>query len=211
MDMIATSIHRFIRIHVARAFTDRELEREFIQTYRSVGLRFVSVASGLAAFCLFAFVLIEFWNGKSLALPPQPVRLSLSIALIAFAWFTRVRPSTFRRHYAKLASGLIIITACTTHFIAFKSRPLDLAPMLYWTLTSAAVLITIIIFGFMRLMTINTLFLAAFNMSVAIGFALQGEGGVTFFSRMVVHVLAANFACFALNKPRVWQKVTFTF
>ncbi|NUZ05523.1 response regulator [Schlegelella sp. ID0723] len=198
--MFGTTFNRFIRLHVARVFTNREIEREFIQTYRSVGLRFVFVSSVLAAACIFSFALIEFWNGKGITEMPQPVRVVLSAALVAFALFTKKRESTFRRHYAKFASGLIVIAACVTHFIAFSSRQVDLPSMLYWTITSASVLITIIIFGFMRLMVVNTLLLAAFNVSLSVGFGLLGDGGVTLLSRMVVHVLAANFACFALYK-----------
>jgi two-component system, sensor histidine kinase len=198
--MFGTTLKRFFRLHVARVFTNREIEREFIHTYQSVGVRFVFVSSVLSAACIFAFALIELWNGKGIGESPQPVRLVLSAALVCFAYFTRVRPQTFRRHYTKFASGLIVVAACVTHIIAYKSRQIDLPPMLYWTLTSASVLITIIIFGFMRLMTINTLLLAAFNMALGIGIAMHGEGGVGFLSRMAVHVVAANFACFALYK-----------
>jgi hypothetical protein len=47
--MIATAFRRFVRLHVTRRFTNTELERDFLLAYRSVGVRFVTVATMLAA------------------------------------------------------------------------------------------------------------------------------------------------------------------
>jgi len=70
--------------------------------------------------------------------------------------------------------------------------------MLYWTLTSSSVLITIVIFGFMRLGPRATIILASFNVCGALLVALLGPGELKLVYRMTVHILAANVACYAL-------------
>jgi signal transduction histidine kinase/ActR/RegA family two-component response regulator len=190
---------RTLRRAIGRPFSDPELEQEFVAAFRAVGASFVAIATALAGLGVFAFALIEFANGKGFE-NPQPVRLVLTAALFAAAYFARRKSPYFLKYYALFGSGVIVIAASVAYLIAFKSRPAHGGPMLYWTLTSGPVLATIIIYGFMRLQSVNTLALGAFNMAVATAFAAMAEGETAFLYRMVVHLCAANIACFSLYR-----------
>ena len=128
------------------------------------------------------------------------MRLVLTAGLFAAAYFARRKSPYFLKYYALFGSGVIVIAASVAYLIAFKSRPAHGGPMLYWTLTSGPVLATIIIYGFMRLQSVNTLALGAFNMAVATAIAAMAEGETAFLYRMVVHLCAANIACFSLYR-----------
>jgi signal transduction histidine kinase/ActR/RegA family two-component response regulator len=124
----------------------------------------------------------------------------LTAALFGASYLARRKSPFFLKHYAVFGSAVIVIAASVAYLIAFKSRPSQGGPMLYWTLTSGSVLATIIIYGFMRLQSANTLGLGAFNVAVATTFAAMAEGDAAFLYRMVVHLFAANVACFFLYR-----------
>ncbi len=193
-------LNRHLSRFIGRSFSDPELEQEFVGAFRAVGAAFVSIATALAAVCLFAFACIEYAKGKGLLESPQPLRVGLTLALFAAAYFARKRSPGFLQNYAAFGSAIIVVAVSVTYVIAFKSRPLDGGPMLYWTLTSSSVLATIIIYGFMRLQSRNTLLLGLYNLVLATCFAAAAEGDRAYLSRMFVHLLAANVACFALYK-----------
>ena len=192
-------LKRTLRRVIGRPFTDPALEQEFVGAFRAVGASFVAIATALAGLGVFAFALIEFANGKGFE-NPQPLRLVLTVALFGAAYFARRKDPFFLKHYALFGSAVIVIAASAAYFIAFKSRPAHGGPMLYWTLASGSVLATIIIYGFMRLQSANTLALGAFNLTVATTFAAMAEGETAFLYRMVVHLCAANIACFSLYR-----------
>jgi two-component system, sensor histidine kinase len=190
---------RTLKRVVGRSFTDPALEQEFVAAFRAVGASFIAIATALAGFGVFAFALIEFANGKGVE-NPQPLRLVLSAALFGAAYFARRKAPFFLKYYALFGSAVIVIAGSAAYFIAFKSRPANGGPMLYWTLASGSVLATIIIYGFMRLQSVNTLALGAFNLAAATAFAAMAEGEAAFLYRMVVHLCAANIACFSLYR-----------
>src|SRR5678815_4420053 len=70
----------------------------------------------------------------------------------------------------------------------------------YWGLYSAAVMSTCIIYGFARLSTPSTLFLAGFNVAIAIWFAKDYGGDAKVMQRLVVHLAAVNVMCYALYR-----------
>ncbi len=164
------NLRRTLRRTIGRPFTDPTLEHEFIGTFRAVGASFVAIATALAGLGVFAFALIELANGKGLD-NPQPLRLVLTVALFGAAYFARRKTPLLLKHYAFFGSTVIVISASAAYFIAFRSRPAQGGPMLYWTLTSGSVLATIIVYGFMRLQSANTLALGAFNLVAATAFA----------------------------------------
>ena len=192
-------LKRMLRRGIGRPFTDPALEHEFIGAFRTIGASFVAIATALAGLGVCAFLLIEFANGKGFA-SPQPLRLILTVALLGTAYFAKRKDPFFLRHYAIFGSAVIVIAASAAYLIAFKSRPPNGGPMLYWTLTSGSVLATIIIYGFMRLQSANTLVLGIYNIAVATAFAAMAEGETAYLYRMVVHLLAANVACFSLYR-----------
>ena len=144
------------------------------------------------------FIVIGLAEGKSLFTNPQPTRIALSLILVAFAYFSRARRRYFLANYEIFGSLIIIVGICTERYIAFKGSSVDSVPMLYWTLTSSSVLITIVIFGFMRLGPRTTIFLASLNVAGAVLVASLGPGDLKLIYRMAVHILAANVACYAL-------------
>ncbi|MEO7115790.1 MAG: histidine kinase dimerization/phospho-acceptor domain-containing protein, partial [Caldimonas sp.] len=146
------------------------------------------------------FIVIGLADGKGLLQSPQPTRVALSLTLVVFAVFSQRRKAYFLAHYEIFASMIIVIGVCTERYVAFKGSATDSVPMLYWTLTSSSVLVTIVIFGFMRLGPRTTLLLAGINIGGAILAASLGPGETRLIYRMIVHICAANVACYALYR-----------
>ncbi len=145
--------------------------------------------------CFIVFGLAE---GKGLQENPQPTRIALVLILLAFAYFSQKKRHQFLGHYDFFASLILIVGISIERYIAFKASANDSVPMLYWSLTSSSVLITIVIFGFMRLGPRTTILLASYNVGGALFVALLGPGELKLIYRMAVHILAANVACYAL-------------
>lgn len=199
-----TTIAKFLRSVSRRArsgpFRHSEFEQEFTTAFRSAGVRFIYVASLLVAVSMACFIVIGLADGKNLWDSPQPTRVSLSLILIAFATFSQRKKVFFLSHYEIFASMIIVIGVSTDRYIAFKGSATDSVPMLYWTLTSSSVLVTIVIFGFMRLGPRTTLLLAAINLGGAVLAASLGPGDMRLIYRMTIHICAANVACYALYR-----------
>jgi signal transduction histidine kinase len=198
MSVVAKVFRGVARGHRSRPFRDSDFEQEFTTAFRSAGVRFIYVASLLVAAAMACFIVIGLAEGKSLFTNPQPTRIALSLILVAFAYFSRARRRYFLANYEIFGSLIIIVGICTERYIAFKGSSVDSVPMLYWTLTSSSVLITIVIFGFMRLGPRTTIFLASLNVAGAVVVASLGPGDLKLIYRMAVHILAANVACYAL-------------
>lgn len=198
-DPTMLNLKRTFRRVIGRPFNDPHLEQEFVGAFRAVGASFVAIATALAGAGVLAFAVIELANGKGFE-SPQPLRLALTIALFFAAFFARGRSPAFLKHYALFGSAVIVVAASVAYLVAFKSRPANGGPMLYWTLTSGSVLATIIIYGFMRLQSANTLALGAFNLGIATMLAAMANGETAYLYRMVVHLCAANIACFSLYR-----------
>ena len=198
------NIAKFLRSISRRArsgpFRHSGFEQEFTTAFRSAGVRFIYVASLLVATAMACFIVLGLAEGKQVWDSPQPTRISLSFILVAFATFSQRKKAYFLAHYEFFASLIIVIGVCTERYVAFRGSAADSAPMLYWTLTSSSVLVTIVIFGFMRLGPRTTVFLAAINVGGAILAASLGPGDMRLIYRMTVHICAANVACYALYR-----------
>ncbi len=70
----------------------------------------------------------------------------------------------------------------------------------YWGVFSSTVFGTCVIYGFTRLSAPMTVFIAVFNSVVAIWFAKDYGGDAKVMQRLVVHLVAINFICFALYR-----------
>jgi signal transduction histidine kinase/DNA-binding NarL/FixJ family response regulator len=187
-----------------REFTDPSLEREFLRTYRAVGVGFMAVAAKLAAFAFVAYIVLDLANGRGLLTSPQPLRILIVTGLFCLAAATRKYRGFFLTHYTPLCIVVIVASSATTSTIAYTSRVGDPAHIQYWSLTSAAVLSTIVLFGFTRLNARTTLLLAAMNLALVCWFGSLGQTDPRLFLRMVVHVLSATIACYT-----VYQLVQF--
>ncbi len=192
-------LKRIVNRIIGKSFNDPGRELEFVSAFRAVGASFIAIATGLAAISLAGFAATEFLAGKGFA-SPQPLRLALTVALLAASVFARRRSKAFLDNYAIFGSMVILIAVSVTYMIAFKARPHDGGPMLFWTLTSSSVLATIIIYGFMRLPSLNTLLLGSYNLVLATAVGASAEGDANYLMRMFIHLCAANIACFALYR-----------
>ena len=198
MSVVARVFRGVSRGHRSRPFRDHEFEQEFTDAFRSAGVRFIYVASILLAAAMGCFIVIGLAEGKGLLQAPQPTRMALVLLLVGFAYFSRAHRQRFLARYDLFASLILLVGITTERYIAFRGSASDSVPMLYWTLTSSSVLITIVIFGFMRLGPRSTILLAGYNIAGAVLAAFLGPGELKLIYRMAVHILAANVACYAL-------------
>ena len=189
-----------------RPFGEPSLEREFLRAYRSVGVGFMGVAASLAALAFVAYVLLDLANGRGLLTSPQPLRILIIAGLFGLTAATRKYRAFFLRHYNSLCVAVIVASSVTTLTIAYNSRVGDPVHIQYWSLTSAAVLSTIVLFGFTRLGVRMTLSLAALNLSLVCYFGSIGQFDSRLFMRMVVHVLSATVACYTVYQLIKWRE-----
>lgn len=195
---IASFWRRLRRRSAARPFRDKSFELEFVTAFRAAGIRFIYSASLLVAACMACYIVLALTDGKSLLDNPQPTRIGLATILVAFALFSRRHKRLFLEQYNYFASLIIVVGVFADRYVAFKGSASAIAPMLYWTLTSSSVLVTIVIFGFLRLSPTVTILLAMFNFAAALLVASSGPGDKSLIYRMAVHILAANVACYGL-------------
>ena len=183
-----------------RSFRDRELEHEFRHVFRSAGVRFFEIGTGISGVAYLAFFLIYAVSGNGLLTQPQPLRLVMIASFFASAVLARLARSFVARHYELICSFVIVIGIVCTSVIASLVQTHESPYSRYWGIFSAAVFVTCIIYGFTRLSPVVTIALAAFNAAVAIGFAVKHGGDATVMQRLVVHLASINFMCFALYR-----------
>jgi len=189
------------RRYGVRAFRDRELEHEFRHVFRSAGVRFFEVGVGVTGLAYLAFFIIYAVAvaGHPFA-QPQPLRLGMVVALLAIAATARLRRSLVVRHYEAICASVLMVGIVVTSIIASLNQ-LDESPYSrYWGVFSSTVFGTCVIYGFTRLSAPMTVFIAIFNSAVAIWFAKDYGGDAKVMQRLVVHLVAINFICFALYR-----------
>ena len=170
-------LKRTIRRAIGRPFNDEALEQEFVAAFRAIGASFVAIATGACRPGRLLLPADRVRKRQGLR-EPATVAPGSTVALFCASYFARRKDPFFLKHYAAFGSAVIVIAASAAYFIAFKSRPAHGGPMLYWTWPPGSVLATIIIYGFMRLQSANTLALGIFNLTVATTFAAWRRGKV---------------------------------
>jgi signal transduction histidine kinase/FixJ family two-component response regulator len=198
------SFNRFLsnfRRFRARPFRDRELEHEFRHVFRSAGVRSLEIATGIGGLAFLGFFLIYAVAGRdSPFAQPQPIRLTMVIALLFGAALIRFRRHFVAKHYEWICSSILIVCIVCTSVIGSLNKVDESPYSRYWAIYSAAVFITCIIFGFTRLSLPTTILLAAFNAGLAILFARNHGGDAAVMQRLVVHLTGINFVCYALYR-----------
>ncbi|TAL20232.1 MAG: response regulator [Aquabacterium sp.] len=190
-----------------RSFADRALERQFLETFRSVGVRFLFLGALIAAVAFFAFFLIDLIAGSRLPWQnPQPMRLAVAIILALAAMGTRWNRPFFLKHYTALCVGVTLFAIEANFYIAFQARIGEPPPILYWSLSASAVLTTIIVYGFTRLPTTATFFLAIVTAGTAVAYAALTPIDWRLFQRMMVHLVATNIACLTLYRVILFRE-----
>jgi two-component system, sensor histidine kinase len=182
-----------------RAFRDRELEHEFLQVFRSAGVRFFEVGAFLTGLAYVAFFIIYAGSAEGHALEqPQPMRLVMIVCLLSAALAAHVAKPFVARHYELICPAVVVVTVSCTSVIASLNQIGESPYSRYWGLFSAAVFGTCIIYGFTRLSTATTVFLAIFNAAIALWFAKDYGGDAKVMQRLVVHLTCINVICYAL-------------
>ncbi len=184
-----------------RPFRDREIEHEFRQVFRSVGVRSLEIATGVGGLAFLGFFVIYALAGRNSAFAqPQPIRLAMVVALLSGAALIRFRRHFVAKHYEWICSSMVVVCIVCTSIIGSLNQ-LDESPYSrYWAIFSAAVFINYIIYGFTRLSTLSTILLALFNAGLAIWFARRHGGDAAVMQRLVVHLAGINFMCYALYR-----------
>jgi signal transduction histidine kinase/CheY-like chemotaxis protein len=166
----------------------------------------MTISAGLAALAFVVFFVGDLVAGKSVLEFPQPLRLFLIFGLTALTVSSLRYRLWFLRNYAPMKMGVLLATSALTAYIAFTSRQGEAANMQYWSLTASGVLLTIIIYGFTRLTAWQTLALGLFNLGMFCGIALLAPIDARLYSRMAVHLVAANVCCYTLNRLVSWRE-----
>jgi signal transduction histidine kinase/CheY-like chemotaxis protein len=193
---ISLSLRRF----GLRAFRDRELEHEFRGVFRSAGVRFFEIGTAISGAAYLAFFLIYAMSGTHGPLAqPQPLRLLMAGSLVSAAVISRYYKPFLARHYELICTTVIVIGVVCTALISNLVPSSDSAYSRYWAIYSTAVFVTCVIFGFTRLSTPSTIFLALLNAAVAV-WAAKDYGNAKVMQRLLVHLASVNFMCFMLYR-----------
>ncbi|MEP7301347.1 MAG: ATP-binding protein [Caldimonas sp.] len=184
-----------------RAFRDRELEHEFRHVFRSAGVRFFEIGTGVSGLAYLGFFVIYALSAQVGPLSqPQPLRLVMVASFFLASVLSRYAKQFVARHYEAICASVIIVGIVCTSIIASLNQPNESPYSRYWGIFSAAVFVTCIIYGFTRLSAPVTVSLATFNAVVAIWFARQHGGDAQVMQRLIVHLACINFMCFALYR-----------
>jgi signal transduction histidine kinase/FixJ family two-component response regulator len=184
-----------------RAFRVRELEHEFRRGFRSAGVRFFELATAVTGLAYFAFFLIYLAHtaGAPFA-QPQPLRLLMVVSLLSAAAVARFAKPLLVRHYEPICVSVVAIGIVCTSIIGSLVPSTESPYSRYWAIYSTAVFTTWVIFGFMRLPTGSTVFLASLNAAVSIWVANKYGADAKVIQRLIVHLGAINIMCFALYR-----------
>ena len=183
-----------------RAFRDRELEHEFRHVFRSAGVRFLEIGTGVTGAAYLALLVFNAFAKGGFFAQPQPLRLFMIVILFSVAVAARVAKPFLTRHYEVICAVVLMTGIVFTSIIASLNQ-LDESPYArYWGGYSAAVFGTCVIYGFTRLSTPLTVLLATFNAAVAIWFAKDYGGDAKVMQRLIVHMTSINFICYALYR-----------
>jgi len=184
-----------------RAFRDRELEHEFRHGFRAAGVRFFELATAVTGFAYFGFFLIYLANASEAPLAqPQPLRILMVVSLLSAAAVARFAKPFLVRYYVPICVSVVAVGIVCTSIIGSLVASTESPYSRYWAIYSTAVFTTWVVFGFMRLPTGATVFLAGLNAAVSIWVASKYGADTKVIQRLVVHLGAINVMCFALYR-----------
>ena len=161
----------------------------------------MEIASSLGGFAFLGFFLIYVFAGRESAFAqPQPIRLTMVIALLTAAGMIRFSRQFVARHYEVICSSIFVICIICVSIIGSLNKVDESPYSRYWAIFSAAVFITFLIYGFTRLSPLTTILLAAFNACLALWYARLQGGDASVMQRLGVHLAAINFISYALYR-----------
>ncbi len=164
-------------------------------------MRSLEIASSVGGLAFLGFFLTYALAGKGgVFAQPQPIRLIMVVALLSGAGLIRFSRPFVARHYELICSSIFAICIVCTSIIGSLNQADDSPYSRVWAIFSAAVFITLLIYGFTRLSPLTTILLALFNAGLAVWFAQRHGGNAAVVQRLVVHLTGINFVCFALYR-----------
>ena len=164
-------------------------------------MRFFEIGTSVSALAYLAFFLIYAVSSPEEPFAqPQPLRLTMIVSFFAAAALAHFEKPFVARHYETICGSVIVIGIVCTSIIASLVQSNESPYSRYWTIFSAAVFVTCIVYGFTRLSPSATIFLAAFNAAIALWFARRHGADVQVMQRLIVHLACINFMCFALYR-----------
>jgi signal transduction histidine kinase/ActR/RegA family two-component response regulator len=164
-------------------------------------VRFFEIGTSVSALAYLAFFLIYAVSSPEEPFAqPQPLRLTMIVSFFAAAALAHFEKPFVARHYETICGSVIVIGIVCTSIIASLVQSNESPYSRYWTIFSAAVFVTCIVYGFTRLSPSATIFLAAFNAAIALWFARRHGADVQVMQRLIVHLACINFMCFALYR-----------
>ena len=135
--MSLTAMSKIQRLLGIRGFADPELEREFQKGFRSFGVRFLYIASMLAACSFMAFWLIDGLSGRRGVLDDtQLIRFSVSVLFLVVGQLVQHFTPFFTRHYTATCFALVGLSTLVAGFIAYSAQINAPAILAYWALPS---------------------------------------------------------------------------
>ena len=193
---------RLLRILGSRGFNDRELENDFLSSYRSYGARFLTVASLVAAIYFGAFFLLDLlanpagqWSSAQLG------RLLVASSLLCFGLGARLNRSFFIKHYTISCFAVVTLVMAANAHIASEGQQASGVIAVYWSLTSSTVFGVVLVYGFARMRSAPTLALGFLISMIAVGYGQRFAAEFpTGFVRMCVHIFAANILGYMLYR-----------
>ena len=198
--MFNPRIQQIWRQFRVRAFRDRDLEHEFLHVFRAAGVRFFEAGTLLTGLAYVAFFAIYAFAEDGVFAQPQPLRLVMIVCLLSAALAAKVAKPFVARHYEAICPAVVIVTVTCTSIIASLNQVDESPYSRYWGLFSAASFATCVLFGFTRLSTMTTVFLALFNTGITLWFAKDYGGDAKVMQRLIVHLAAINLVCYALYR-----------
>jgi signal transduction histidine kinase/AmiR/NasT family two-component response regulator len=122
------------------------------------------------------------------------------LSLLSAAAVTKFAKPFLVRHYVPICVSVVAIGIVCTSIIGSLVPSTESPYSRYWAIYSTAVFTTWVVFGFMRLPTGPTVFLASLNGALSIWVASKYGADAKVIQRLVVHLGAINFMCFALYR-----------
>jgi signal transduction histidine kinase/ActR/RegA family two-component response regulator len=136
---------------------------------------------------------------NSVTSPPQIARMVLLTFCLGFSAFAIKKPVFFGSNYRVIALPVLFICTQLTGLI-LQARLHESMTAFYWATTSSTVLVAILLYGFTRLPIFDTVLLALLSAITGLAYASNFAIDWKLFSRMVVHIAAANVAGILLHR-----------
>jgi signal transduction histidine kinase len=185
-----------------RPFHDRNLEREFVNVSREPRVRLAYIFCWVAAAAFAVFSVAEFFfYGRPATDQVQIIRAGLILFFCFLGWYLKASPKLLARHYTNISSSIIVFIALAAFLLEFKSQVAGQPSFFYLSITSIAILLTLIVTGFLQLSVRRTFTLTIFCALACVVTATESmEPNAKLVGRMFTYLVTANLIGFVLHR-----------